>query len=299
MVVKEAVWPSRAHTRAKHRILEEYLGAWFPILSRHSSRIVYIDGFAGPGKYEDGEEGSPVIALRTAQKHPQVSKFNEIVFWFIESEQKRYDLLKKELQKKFPGLKGGKTGRIRYDVVNGEFAQSVESALDDLEARGLGLAPTFAFLDPFGFKGLPMKVVKRILGYKKCEVMITFMDTFINRFHDQKRSKALNDLYGDSSWKNLAVASAGEVATYVGLYTQRLKDAGAKYTRTFQMRHSKSRPIYHLVYATKHIKGLEVAKNAMWNASLSGEYSFSDSTDPDQQVLINYKNKSVWGPLAA
>ena len=28
--------------------------------------ILYIDGFAGPGEYEGGEAGSPIIALDTA-----------------------------------------------------------------------------------------------------------------------------------------------------------------------------------------------------------------------------------------
>ena len=38
-----------------------------PILSRGSfPEILYIDGFAGPGEYEGGEPGSPIIALETA-----------------------------------------------------------------------------------------------------------------------------------------------------------------------------------------------------------------------------------------
>jgi hypothetical protein len=36
--------------------------AWVPILTRYYGRVVYIDGFAGPGIYVGGEEGSPIIA---------------------------------------------------------------------------------------------------------------------------------------------------------------------------------------------------------------------------------------------
>ena len=62
----ETLWEIDPHTRAKHEILQRYLEAWFPILSSYHHRIVYIDGFAGPGRYKGGELGSPIIALGLA-----------------------------------------------------------------------------------------------------------------------------------------------------------------------------------------------------------------------------------------
>lgn len=67
--IKETVWSIEPHTRAKHQILEECLKAWFPILLRWQGRVLYLDGFAGPGVYSGGEEGSPIIALKTALTH--------------------------------------------------------------------------------------------------------------------------------------------------------------------------------------------------------------------------------------
>jgi len=68
-VPKSTIWPIESHTQAKHKILEFYLQAWFPILGSRYSRINFIDGFAGPGIYSEGEEGSPLIALRVAKEH--------------------------------------------------------------------------------------------------------------------------------------------------------------------------------------------------------------------------------------
>ncbi|MFL5287250.1 MAG: three-Cys-motif partner protein TcmP, partial [Rhodopila sp.] len=64
----EASWNLAPHTAAKLEILGAYLRAWFPILSRgrNFDRIIYIDGFAGPGRYKRGEDGSPIIALKAA-----------------------------------------------------------------------------------------------------------------------------------------------------------------------------------------------------------------------------------------
>ena len=51
----------------KHLILQGYLEAWYPKL-KFARRLVFIDGFAGPGEYLGGEKGSPLIALDAAIK---------------------------------------------------------------------------------------------------------------------------------------------------------------------------------------------------------------------------------------
>ena len=75
MPTKKVIWECKPRTRAKLEIISHYLRAWFSILaSKGYPRVIYIDGFCGPGKYVGGEEGSPVIAARlansTAQKYP-------------------------------------------------------------------------------------------------------------------------------------------------------------------------------------------------------------------------------------
>ena len=67
---KDTIWPIEPHTCAKHQILRKYLDAWLPILGTYNKRIVYIDGFAGPGEYKGGEPGSPIIALEAARIPP-------------------------------------------------------------------------------------------------------------------------------------------------------------------------------------------------------------------------------------
>ena len=88
-------------------------------------------------------------------------------------------------------------------------------------------------------------------------------------------------------------------AKYVELYRSQLEKTGARYVRTFKVNGSGNRHIYHLVYATKHIKGLKAIKKAMQSASQSGEYSFSDATDPQQQLIIDHRDAGVWVPRAA
>jgi hypothetical protein len=52
--------------------------------------------------------------------------------------------------------------------------------------------------------------------------------------------------------------------------------------------------VYYLVYATKHPKGMEVMKDAMWRVDRTGSYSFSDRTDPRQKYLFDFDNEASW-----
>jgi three-Cys-motif partner protein len=50
------LWDAEPHTLAKIEIVRRYLFLWFSILSKKSNRLVYIDGFAGPGGYKNSNE---------------------------------------------------------------------------------------------------------------------------------------------------------------------------------------------------------------------------------------------------
>jgi three-Cys-motif partner protein len=92
----ETLWEIEPHTKAKHELLHIYLSAWFPILGSKIPRIVYIDGFCGPGKYVGGEDGSPIIALKEAIKQPILAS-SEVIFLFIDERPDRISHLEAEL----------------------------------------------------------------------------------------------------------------------------------------------------------------------------------------------------------
>ena len=98
MAPTPTVWTMEPHTAAKHRILQNYLYAWLPIMSKYNGRLVYVDGFAGPGVYEDGEPGSPIIALNAYLDHAYRDRIDaELVYVFIEEDRARVNGRKKEI----------------------------------------------------------------------------------------------------------------------------------------------------------------------------------------------------------
>lgn len=300
MPIDDKIWEKEPHTEAKHVILENYLKAWFPILTRYNNNVVYLDGFAGPGVYSKGEEGSPVIAVRSAKEHILLEKFQKITFFFIEKDSDRVDNLKQILKEKFPDLP---TEKLDYIIRQGEFDTNINSVLDELEQKNLKLAPTFAFIDPFGYSEFPMKTIKRLLLHDKCEVLITFMIDFINRFTDELHADVLDKLFETHDWKKVREITNDPKKRQqfiLELYEHQLKKfAGAKYTRTFEMVRGDGHTVYFLVFATKAWEGIRVIKDAMYRADERGTFRFSDREDPSQTFLTKFTESDFWVPEAA
>ena len=286
---KTTVWPIDPHTKAKHEILRRYLAAWFPILNTYHHRIIYIDGFCGPGRYDGGEPGSPVIALDVAANHRR-RLGSELVFWFIDECEDRTQHLSAELaERSIPG-------HFKVHVECGRFHEQLEHALNTLDSQGATLAPTFAFIDPFGFSGIPFTLIQRLLKQKRCEAFITFQVNAINRFLGHPEPdvvKHLVDAFGTEQVLQVAKSTGDRVKNLRTLYQGQL-EALAKFVRYFEMRDRNSRVQYYLFFASNNDLGHLKMKEAMWKINPEGEFRFSDATDPNQLVLFE---ADTTGPL--
>lgn len=284
MPAKTTTWRAEPHTIAKHRILGKYLQGWMPalLLGGHG-RIVIIDGFCGPGEYVGGEEGSPIIALRAYLDHAHRSRMRgELIFLFIDKHRDRIEYLKKTA---LPRL-GELPDNVRVDVQCASFNETMEELLDDLDERGQRLAPTFAFLDPFGFSDTPMSVIERILQHPRSEVLVTFMIEPVNRFlahPSEKLTARYDDLFGDPGWRHLLDREDRLAA--IGDFYGRQLGRMARYVWSFRMLHKGNRPVYDLFFGSNHLEGLKKMKRAMWGVDPGGGYRFSDRR-ADQPTLF-------------
>jgi three-Cys-motif partner protein len=278
---KATLWELNPHTKAKHEILRRYLAAWFPILGTYHKRIVYIDGFSGPGRYKDGEPGSPLIALDVAANHRK-STSGEIVFWFIEEREDRLAHLKEELAAL------GVPSHFTVTAESGRFHEKFGKVLASIEEDKNSPAPTFAFIDPFGFSGIPFSLIERLLSHKRCEVFITFMVDAINRFVEHPEDKVVQHIveaFGGDDAVQVAKGIGNRIVRLRELYQSKLSSV-AKYVRFFEMRDRQDRPQYYLFFATNNELGHVKMKEAMWKVDPDGEFRFSDATNPNQWVLF-------------
>jgi three-Cys-motif partner protein len=268
---------------AKHSILRRYLEAWFPKLA-WTKRVVFIDGFAGPGEYSDGEPGSPIIALQAAIEHRGNLSGCVLEYIFVERDHDRYEHLRGLLQNL------SKPENIKLQPVHGEFADELEGLLDQLEAEGKNLAPSFFMVDPFGFSGVPFALIARAAKQPRSEFLISFMYESIVRWRNHPdHEETFDNLFGCSEWREAdAFDDPNERKHFLlDLYTSQLEKAGLKYTRTFEMLDEGNRTEYFLVFASHSIEGLKAMKDAMWKVDPEGGVQFSDATVSSQLTLIS------------
>lgn len=288
---KTITWTMDPHTNAKHVILEKYLQAWLPIMAITSERIVVLDGFAGPGEYAGGQKGSPLIALDALLNHSyEQLRDKEVVYIFVEKDEARCEHLK--------GVLAARTlpPRVKVHVYCGMFDETLCDLLNVLEEQNTWLAPTFAFIDPFGYSHTPMSTIARLMQHPKCEVFINFMYEEVNRFitHPNAAHQATIDrLFGTEEWRSIdwkALTPQERESAMGDLYTRQLKNAGGvRYVRSFRMVNTGNRTDYLLFFGTSHLKGLNKMKQAMWKVDDSGSYQYSDCTDSNQPTLFVFE----------
>jgi three-Cys-motif partner protein len=250
-------------------------------MSTWNGRLVYLDGFAGPGRYDGGEPGSPIIALECAKSH-KANLSKEISFLFVEEMQRRADHLDAEVKKL------GCPANFKTEVKCGKFAPTLTAELDELATKGLKIAPTFALVDPFGFAGIPYSLMKRLIENPSCELFISFMVDTINRWleHPADEIRAhIREAFGSDEPFDVVNGTGDRAEALTEIYRERLQKI-AKFVRSFELRDKNDRVVYHLFFASNNAKGHEKMKEAMWKVAPLGDFSFSDATNPQQRVFF-------------
>lgn len=146
----------------KHDLLRKYLDY------SHATRRKFIEGtggatyielFAGPGRlfYKGTEkfiDGSPLVAHREAVR-------TDTAFSEMHLGDEREDFCK-ALSKR---LKGLQAKSIVYPKIAEQAAHQIRNVLNP---HGFH----FAFLDPFGFDGLPFTIIEMLAGFKRMDILI-------------------------------------------------------------------------------------------------------------------------------
>lgn len=274
-------WDYPPHTKAKHDMLARYLDGWYPTLSSWNGRILFLDGFAGRGRYNDGTEGSPLVALQRLLDHyyfPQM-RHREFIFMFIEANGDNATSLEREID----AFKASRTpwpANVKVSVINEKFDATANAILSNLREQKANLAPTFAFVDPFGYSGLPMDLLADLLSYPRTEVFVNFMVGHVQRFIERDgQEAAMRSLFGMDVRDILSghTLESDRVEHLRTVYGRQLQDRiGFEHVQSFAMINSTGNIGYYLFHGTRHRKGVKLMKDAMWRVDPGGDYTFSD-----------------------
>ncbi len=286
------IWERPAHTAAKHELLARYLDAWFAIFGQsYQGRVVYLDGFAGPGSYAGGEDGSPILAVRRLLNHVAFDRLRdtEYIFAFNEGDEKRHA----ELCAAVDELQASYGTSWPENVVipepkNQEFSEFADGVIDALQGRRL--APSFFFIDPFGYSDVSMEQVATLLGYPHCDLLIYFDFNSVNRFGTAGNVDHLFErLFGTDTYKNAPPAGHPDRGEYFRqCYEDGLRTiCNMSLVQSFAMETEDGRLGYYLFFCTNDAQAFDRMKEAMWKI------------DPDSGSRFSYDfagQDSLFGP---
>lgn len=287
----DTIWEMAAHTLAKHNLLESYLGAWFAIFGQTPvhRKVNYIDGFAGPGVYAGGEEGSPIVALRALLEHTAARAFASTRFNFLFNEQDpaRFASLEEQIARLEQEV-GGFPPNVHINLENQNFHDLGDEILGSMK-KNEGLAPTFFFVDPFGYKDVPLGLMQKLLAFRACEMLIYFDFNSVNRFATAGNvDDRFEALFGTAGFKN-APASGPERQEYLrDLYEKQLREVGNfAYVRSFAMVRESGHIGYYLFFCTRDLQAFDKMKAQMWRLDPTGSFRFEDRL-ADELVLFGH-----------
>lgn len=288
MPTKSKLWPMDGHTEGKHLVLRAYLDAWFGLLSNKFKKLLFVDGFSGPGEYSTGEEGSPLIALNSVIQHSHSELGNiDVEYIFIELDPKRLAHLKKKIANTLTPTPNNL--KITYIEANFEdaIAETVMPALKLFDGN-----PCFVMADPFGVGQTPMKSFEALMKYDRVELYISMMYEFINRFKTQKEfEEPLNKLFGDKSWKKFSAIEDKEhrKKSLYKCYRMSLKEKCNAQVIHFDLCNG-NRLKYAIFFATGHTLGSHKMKAAIWKVIPNGKFSFKSEKDPQMEINMESPN---------
>lgn len=291
-------WEYREHTRVKHELLRKYLYAWIIKLGHFHRKILFFDGFAGRGEYYPDEQlGSPIIALQVAndlleqcERKNRPKYFDKFICVAIEKDPENFRNLEKVVAREKSKLKF--RDNLQIDLYNDEFANVANQISQKVGQR---IAPSFFFVDPFGFSGIPFSTVKNILSLPHTEIFFTFMSRDINRFLAISEIETILDtLYPTTEWRDIITMRNWRKRDQAlkDLYIKCLiEDAKVKFPWSFRVcMEKKYQTLYYLIHATNHFDGLKIMKDIMYKQSASPDFAYlgpKESQYRNQFMLFN------------
>jgi three-Cys-motif partner protein len=247
----------------KARIVEKYFWAWakviIPTAKKAGCRIAYIDLFAGPGRYEDGSKSTPIKVLETAISEPDmqsmlVTVFNDVDMNYVNS-----------LQESINSIPGIDNLRYKPQVINQEVGENIVKTFNEQK-----LAPTLFFVDPWGYKGLSLKLINSVVKDWGCDCIFFFNYNRINMGLPNNAVKEhLNALFEEKRADKVreqlkALKPEERELTIVEAICEALKEMGGKYVLPFCFKNeSGKRTKHHLIFVSKHVRGYEIMKDIM------------------------------------
>lgn len=260
------LYVGREQSLAKHEILRQYIEPFAYKIVKQWKCLDFVDCFSGPWKNNDTIDLSDTsigVSLRTlsdvAEQLGHTSSDRRIRCIFNEADPESYTLLKAFIDQR----------HADYPLLNimtfeGKFEDNAGTIKEACQNNFQLL-----FVDPTGWTGFSPEALSQFKG-RSTEVIVNMMRSFIGRFvsgEHEHRDAALAGLVGHKRAQYL-IDTGLTIKTVEDEYLRMLRSTlGYKYAGFSPIHNPDKNEIqFNLAYATHHPAGMEVMRNAEFNA---------------------------------
>ncbi len=275
----------------KDQLLGCYLKPYFSKILATQKPVFYVDAFAGKGMFDDGNPGSPVIALDIIAEALEKTQFRRPTIKSCFIELNHADNLRNNISK-----------YNNITVIEGKYEDNI-----DLILKGKEFHNVLLYIDPYGIKSLRFNIFEKlsIKKFYSIELLINFnsfgfiraacnvmnvnfdiinLDDLIEveselgdtNPNNKKSILDLNEVAGGDYWQKIIEDyKKGFIDGYEAeekfskMYCERLRTQ-FNYVLNMPIRIKKGqRPKYRMIHATNHPKGCVLMNDNMckrWEA---------------------------------
>ena len=251
---------NREQAYVKHHLLRAYLERLFMIIGQYQGIIRYVDCFSGPWNEQDEnlQDTSIGISLEIMRKCrdglKRMGKSLSFQALFIEKDKRAFEKLETYLS-------ACTSPDVITAALNGEFYDLREKILNWCGQDDF----TFFFIDPKGWKNVvEISTLEPFLRRPNSEFLINFMYDFLLRTHTQESFQGdMREIFGEVP-DTTGMTPTEKEMFLINLYRSRLKQIAPTRGGNPRTAHVpilyplRDRTLYHLVYLTRHGKGIAV-----------------------------------------
>lgn len=296
-------------SKVKDAVLGTYLEPYLTKVSTFGAPIRIADCFAGKGRFDDGDPGSPLIICDAVQR--QLDRVghaaSDIKVILIE---KKYP---KELKKNLPP-------KDWVHLLEGDYESCMETFIAKYDAKGRHL---FLYADPFGIKSLRFSYFENIQqqGFKTVELLLN-LNAFgflregcrllnlekhepeepLEYEPDVNSPEHLDEIAGGSYWRGIVSDYYAGTQTmrdaeeaFVKLYCEKLRTVFEYVVNTPIKAKLNHIPKYRIIFGTKHADGLLLMVDSMskrWeefrDQARAGQSYLFEMDIPEPSILSEY-----------
>ena len=253
-------------SRIKASIVSEYFPKYCNIIiNKHKPKeLRYIDLFAGPGKYEDGNESTPLLVARNCLKNSFLQQHVRFIF----NDNTYKEQLETNFMTEFP-LGTFTINPFFSNRTVGEWKPITQYLIKSTHVGRCNESPALLFIDPFGYKGIETNVLAQFLQNWGNEIFL-FINT--KRIHpaleNEKFEPLMRDLF-PTTYETIKsdrtfIQSVSErlqlIIDNLGLEYQKILGTRVYYTAFRFQEEDIDTASHYIVHLTKGKRGFDLIK---------------------------------------